>query len=545
MIFRIIKCIFSELNMNKKMFIKNHIYLLLIMTIYVLSSTLYPSFIHKIIDDGLSKKRIDIALINCVYMIICGVIMLISEFFYGYKAEKFFVITSNYLKLNLFKRFFCYYSSDLNDRVGEINTVITNDISDISAFFTDNLTTFLKNIFMVIGVSGYMAFFFKTQAIALVLLSVFMVVSQKILGQKIQKASELSREAIGEESSLIYEYLNNAEEIRLSGNTDFILNKVSEANEDVINSRVGRSYIVSLTQLVGHTINVALVLIVIFIGVFGVWNSKMEIGMMFSMTIYAQRLINPISGIISIYVSIQGIRPAFDRVYKFIKKTMNRFDKGIMLDEDIYHVEYSNVTLSYDCEHNIIENFNLTILKGQKIAFVGKNGSGKTSLAKTLFNPNAMRSGSIIINEKFGVFEIQREYFFSRIGYLSQEVSLISGKVIDIVNPYEKNVSEEKIKKLLMELGFDLVCINYDLNYEIEENSANISGGEKQKLALARVIIEDKKFLILDEPTSAMDTESENKVYNYLTHKWKDKTCIIITHREKMLEMCDMVVKLC
>ena len=96
-----------------------------------------------------------------------------------------------------------------------------------------------------------------------------------------------------------------------------------------------------------------------------------------------------------------------------------------------------------------------------------------------------------------------------------------------------------------MELGFDLVCINYDLNYEIEENSANISGGEKQKLALARVIIEDKKFLILDEPTSAMDTESENKVYNYLTHKWKDKTCIIITHREKMLEMCDIVVKLC
>lgn len=111
MIFKIIKCIFSELEINKKLFAKNHIYLLLIMTIYVLSSTLYPSFIHKIIDVGLSKMRIDIALINCVYMIICGVIMLISEFFYGYKAEKFFITTSNYLKLILFKRFFCYYST--------------------------------------------------------------------------------------------------------------------------------------------------------------------------------------------------------------------------------------------------------------------------------------------------------------------------------------------------------------------------------------------------------------------------------------------------
>ena len=436
-------------------------------------------------------------------------------------------------------------SSNSNDRVGEINTVITNDISDLSAFFTDTLTTFLKNIFVVIGVSGYMAFFFRTQAIALVLLSVLMVVSQKILGQKIQEASELSREAVGEESSLIYEYLNNAEEIKLSGNTNFILNKVIAVNKDVTNFRIRRTYIVALTQFVGHTINVALVLIVIFIGVFGVWNSKMEIGMMFSMTIYAQRLINPISGIISIYVSIQGIRPALDRVYKFIKATRNRLPRGIMLDEDIYSVEYRNVTLSYDCESNVTENFNLTILKGQKVALVGKNGSGKTSLAKTLLNPSAIKSGNIIINEKFGVFEIKREYFFSNIGYLSQEVSLISGKVIDIVNPYKKNISEEKIEKLLRELGFDLLCINYDLNYEIEENSANISGGEKQKLALARVIIEDKKFLILDEPTSAMDAESEIKVCNYLSNNWKDKSCIIITHREKILGMCDMVVKLC
>lgn len=192
----------------------------------------------------------------------------------------------------------------------------------------------------------------------------------------------------------------------------------------------------------------------------------------------------------------------------------------------------------------LYSKFSLKIEKGEILGIVGSNGTGKTTLIKILMKALPFEEGEIIINKKYELRDLDEQYLNQNISIVPQMTMLLTGKLRDVLNPTKKEISDNEIIHLLNLYTVDYAIFNYDLDHEIAEKGLNVSGGEAQKLSLVRMAIEAKPWVILDEPTSAMDNYSEKVICNILKDYFKGRTAIIITHRPEILKICDRVVKL-
>ncbi|RGS66790.1 ATP-binding cassette domain-containing protein, partial [Blautia obeum] len=190
---------------------------------------------------------------------------------------------------------------------------------------------------------------------------------------------------------------------------------------------------------------------------------------------------------------------------------------------------------------------------------VGNNGVGKSTLIKIIMKMIPIDIGRIIVNGKYGLENIDEEYLYKNISVVPQSTVILSGKNIsvvpqstvilsgklrDILNPAKRDISDNKIIETLKKFTVDYSIFENDLNYEILEKGGNMSGGEAQKLSLVRMVLENKPWVLLDEPTSAMDVECEKIICSILKEYLKRRTAVIITHRPEILSICDKIIRL-
>ena len=201
-----------------------------------------------------------------------------------------------------------------------------------------------------------------------------------------------------------------------------------------------------------------------------------------------------------------------------------------------------NVDFKYeDSSEFVFKNLNLEVTQGEIIGIIGKNGSGKTSIIRLLSRICTPVSGEILIDGK-DIALYEDDYLDKCIGIMSQENYLPGWELRDIFEC--KDSDTEKINYLMSYLNFPIDSFSNGLDSKIGENKMSLSGGEIQKIAFVRLILQDKKIYIMDEPTSALDEDSENRMIHLINKELGGKTCIIITHRKAVLEICDRVIEL-
>ena len=194
--------------------------------------------------------------------------------------------------------------------------------------------------------------------------------------------------------------------------------------------------------------------------------------------------------------------------------------------------------------NTFFQNFNLEINKGEIVGIVGNNGVGKSTLIKIIMKMIPIDIGQIIVNGKYELEDIDEEYLYKNISVVPQSTVILSGKLRDILNPTKRDISDNKIIETLKKFTVDYSIFENDLNYEILEKGGNMSGGEAQKLSLVRMVLENKPWVLLDEPTSAMDVECEKIICSILKEYLKKRTAVIITHRPEILSICDKIIRL-
>lgn len=247
--------------------------------------------------------------------------------------------------------------------------------------------------------------------------------------------------------------------------------------------------------------------------------------------------------------SIERVLGFFPQIYKnslYIEDFIEFLEYQVEEETDkielssIQEIELRNVYFSYNQSTEVLKNLNIKIKRGERIALVGKNGAGKSTIANILQGHYSPTCGEVLINEKPIKF-YTNESIYKRIGSLYQDYRIYGLSILEnIVMDNKKSISAKdytKIEKILQELSLynkieklpnKLQTYN---TFELDQNGANFSGGELQKIALSRVLFRDYDVILLDEPSSALDTYAEKEIFEQILHKYIDKSIILISHR--------------
>ena len=535
----------NELDIKISKLILTHFKCFIPSFIATATSLLFPGFISKIIDQGLEKGDLQAVGMYWGEMLICGVLLVISNYIQSILYCKFEQELYYQLKNKVFDKVLHTKTVDRDSLAnGDIYMSIDDDLSNISSFLTTLLPELFISILSLVGVVFIIFKFYSLMGIVILGLIGVLVISQPWFGKKIKEQSSLCREAGGEEAAFLQESIGNAPYLNIMGYVEGVRDKYWEKSRNVKNRNISISRIQYIAQNFRLGINTMALLITIGIGVILVEKEVVGVGGVFAMSIYIQRVSGPLNSIVQSYLLIKSYTPYFERITKICNRSKRDNTVKENPREELKKIEISDLTYSFSSNLTLYKNFNLEINKGEIVGIVGNNGVGKSTLIKIIMKMIPIDIGRIIVNGKYGLENIDEEYLYKNISVVPQSTVILSGKLRDILNPAKRDISDNKIIETLKKFTVDYSIFENDLNYEILEKGGNMSGGEAQKPSLVRMVLENKPWVLLDEPTSAMDVECEKIICSILKEYLKRRTAVIITHRPEILSICDKIIRL-
>lgn len=317
------------------------------------------------------------------------------------------------------------------------------------------------------------------------------------------------------------------------------IKKTRSAKENIVSSKVKMNMIHEAFFTI-----FALLVAMLDIGIlFYAWKTKnLTVGSIVALIALIENAYTPIAIFNVLYVQYKLDKASYKRFEEFLDlKDDNQLRNGNAINTDIGEIAIKNLSFQYE-ERKIIDDLSLFIKRGQKIAFVGESGSGKSTVIKILLGLLKYNQGEICLGD-MELSGICLNNLYDKVSYISQDVPVFDGTIKENL-VFEKNVSKEQMLDALSEVQLSHLVENLaeGLDTEIGEKGTCLSGGEKQRLAFARLWFENPELVILDEATSAMDNLTEEIVMKSVMQKMKDKTVITIAHRLNSIAGFDRII---
>ena len=317
------------------------------------------------------------------------------------------------------------------------------------------------------------------------------------------------------------------------------IKKTNNAKESIVSAKVKMNMIHEAFFTI-----FALLVAMLDIGIlFYAWKTQnLTVGSVVALIALIENAYTPIAIFNVLYVQYKLDKASYKRFEEFLGlKDDDQLRNGNAINADVGEIAIKNLSFQYG-ERKIIDDLSLSIKKGEKIAFVGESGSGKSTLIKILLGLLKYNQGKVRLGD-MELSGICLNNLYDRVSYLSQDAPAFDGTIKENL-VFEKKVSEEQMLGALSEVQLSHLVENLaeGLNTEIGEKGTCLSGGEKQRLALARLWFEDSELVILDEATSAMDNLTEENVMKSVMQKMKDKTVIAIAHRLNSIAGFDRII---
>lgn len=317
------------------------------------------------------------------------------------------------------------------------------------------------------------------------------------------------------------------------------IKKTNNAKESIVSAKVKMNMIHEAFFTI-----FALLVAMLDIGIlFYAWKTQnLTVGSVVALIALIENAYTPIAIFNVLYVQYKLDKASYKRFEEFLGlKDDVQLRNGNAINTNVGKIAIRNLSFQYE-ERKIIDGLSLSIQKGEKIAFVGESGSGKSTLIRILLGLLKYNQGEVRLGD-MELKEICLNNLYDRVSYLSQDAPVFDGTIKENL-VFEKQVSEEQMLGALSEVQLSHLVENLaeGLNTEIGEKGTCLSGGEKQRLALARLWFEDSELVILDEATSAMDNLTEENVMKSVMQKMKDKTVIAIAHRLNSIAGFDRII---
>ena len=349
----------------------------------------------------------------------------------------------------------------------------------------------------------------------------------------------------GELNSHIEETITNQDIMRSFNYEKISIEQFDQNNDDLYNDEWKSSFISSLMmplmKLVDHIEYVAIAVV----GSIFVLQGAIPVGRIVSFFEYAENFTAPIEEFTSIMTIVQMALASSSRIFEFLEYENEENSSSKQVPEFSDEITFENVDFGYLPDVKIIDDLSLTVKKGQKIAIVGETGAGKSTIVKLLMKFYDIDSGEIKI-DGVNIDEYDKHSLRSLIGMVLQDSWLFSDTIENNIKYGNLDSTKEELMNASKQANTDNFIKQLPEGYDtcLNEDSDNISHGQKQLLTIARTILSNKKILILDEATSSVDTRTEKLIQNAMSNLMEDTTCFIIAHRLSTIRNADNIIVL-
>lgn len=502
-----------------------------------------PKSIYEIIKPEIDMKKIkEIALLMAT-------IYLLSALFSYIQSYSMTTVSNNFAKMlrsNISSKInllpLKYFDTH---ETGDVLSRVTNDVDTIAQNLNNSLATLVTSFTLFIGSIIMMFVTNWTMAITAILSSLLGFMLMFIILGKSQKYFSMRQTELGNLNGYIEEIYSGHNVVKAYNGVDKAIKDFEELNNKLYEANRKSVFLSGLMQpIMGFVGNFGYVAVCI-VGALLTMNGNITFGVIVAFMVYIRLFTNPLSQIAQAMTNLQSTAAASERVYEFLdsdemseetsKKHLHRHKvKG--------EIEFKNVKFSYDDKRTIIKNFSAKASPGQKIAIVGPTGAGKTTMVNLLMKFYDIKDGEILI-DGVSTKDLTRENIHKLFVMVLQDTWLFEGTIKENIRFNQNNIEDEEIWEVCKTVGIDyfIKTLPGGLEAQLGDNDS-ISSGQKQLLTIARGMVEDAPFLILDEATSNVDTRTEELVQKAMDKLTEGRTSFIIAHRLSTIKNADLIL---
>ena len=435
-----------------------------------------------------------------------------------------------------------YYESRTT---GEILSRVTNDVDTLQNGLNQSITQLITSVTTLIGVFIMMLSINVWMTLAAVLI---LPLSMGIIGTVMKRSQKFFRNQqryLGEVNGQIEEIYGGHDVVKVFNKEKDVVEAFEKVNKELYNSAWKSQFFSGIMMPVMQFIGNLGYVVVAILGGFLVIKNAIEVGDIQSFFQYIRNFTQPIQQIAQVTNMLQSAAAASERVFEFLEEEEEdqKVDHAAATDGLNGNVTFDHVAFGYDPNQLIIHDFSAKVKDGQKIAIVGPTGAGKTTMVKLLMRYYDVNKGSIRIDGN-DVRDFNRKELREMFGMVLQDTWLFSGTIMENIRYGRLDATDEEVIAAAKAAHIHKFIMQQPGGYQmvLNEETSNVSQGQKQLLTIARAILADNKILILDEATSSVDTRTETQIQKAMDNLMKGRTSFVIAHRLSTIRDADLIL---
>ena len=428
---------------------------------------------------------------------------------------------------------------------GEVLSRITNDIDTLSQSLNQSMTQLITSVTTIIGVLVMMlSISWLMTGVTLLILPLSMILISLIV-KKSQKYFKAQQEYLGHVNGKVEELYGGHNIVRVFNGEEEAINEFNELNNSLYQSAWKSQFLSGIMQpLMMFIGNLGYVVVAILGGWLAI-RKVIEVGDIQSFIQYVRNFTQPLAQVAQVTNLLQSTAAAAERVFEFLdeEEEDQTVENAVNTDNIEGKIDFEHVKFGYNPDKVIIKDFTASVNPGQKIAIVGPTGAGKTTIIKLLMRFYDVNSGAILI-DNHNIKDFNRSELRGLFGMVLQDTWLFNGSIKDNIRYARLDASDKEVidAAKAAHIHHFIKTLPDGYNMVLNEESSNVSQGQKQLLTIARAILADPKILILDEATSSVDTRTEILIQKAMDNLMKNRTSFIIAHRLSTIKNADLIL---
>ncbi|MGN2368812.1 ABC transporter ATP-binding protein [Clostridium cagae] len=509
---------------------------------------LTPLINQQLIDEGLIAKNLRVIITYSIYNLILITVIQGLEVV----ETKYRSYLENLLSFNLEKKAFKHTLKLKMDFFNDTNCteIISNlriDINNISQICNQSTFYVITSIFrIIVGIIGLIAIDWRLSILVMLVTPVrYLIV--KYLAKKREALFEKYITSYKDYSRWYGDTIGGIKEIKIWGLEGLKIGQFIKKQRNMIKQNIRMSYLGKANEISEIGFGQIITALIYVIGGYLIIGNAITVGKLFAFITYSSYVTGSIFSIMNIGYSFASVLPSAKRYFNFMDtqtedETRKNISLKLNLNEVLGTIEFKNVGFSYRDKDTVLKNISFKINPGDKIAIIGTNGSGKTTVVNLLLRFITPNYGTIFLDGK-DINSLKLKDYRQLISVVSQDVYLFNSSIGENIMLNSKKTDIEMYSAVRKSGAYKFIG-EMSNQYEsmVGERGSKLSGGERQKIAMARAFIRDSKVLVLDEATANYDMESEYQVNNIIRENYKDKTIIIISHKPDILAKVDKII---
>lgn len=428
---------------------------------------------------------------------------------------------------------------------GDIVSRIIADVDQLSDGLLMGFTQFFTGVVTIVGTLLFMLFINPIVTVLVVVLTPLSFFIAKFIAKKTFSMSKLQSSTRGEQTAFIDEMIGNEKVVQAFEKQDAVIDTFDEINERLNKASVNAIFFSSITNPATRFVNSLVYAVVGFVGAFLVIKGRMSVGKLTSFLSYANQYTKPFNEISGVVTELQNSLACAQRIFEFLEEDEITPDPDTAKElTDLQgNVLLEHVNFSYTKEQKLIEDFNLSVKPGQKVAIVGPTGCGKTTVINLLMRFYDVKSGKIFV-DGVETRDMSRNTLRKNFGMVLQETWLKTGTIKENITMGKPDATMEEIVEAAKKSHAHSFIKRLPNGYDtvIGEDGGSLSQGQKQLLCITRVMLCLPPMLILDEATSSIDTRTEIKIQKAFATMMNGRTSFIVAHRLSTIQEADVIL---